>query len=123
MIARIPRRLGFARFHGVRPFRDGALAVRVVVDPTAGGVRVAFATPRRIGPAVVRNRVRRQLRALMHARSGQLPAGWYLLSVDAPVVDNSWGQLGYSLDTVLPRVSGVTTVAAIPTGNKTQVTL
>ena len=72
MISRIPRRLGFARFQGIRPIREGILTVRMVPDPSAAGVHVAFATPKRIGPAVVRNRVRRQVRALMHAQAAAL---------------------------------------------------
>lgn len=105
MIARIPRRLSFARFEGVRPTREGVVALRVVLDPQADAVHVAFATPRRIGSAVQRNRVRRQLRELMRARSAHLPTGWYLIGINAVPVDNSWGQLGTSLDRALLRVA------------------
>ena len=101
MIGRIPRRVGFARFAGSRAIRDQGLSVRVVLDDAAGGVRVAFSTPKRIGMAVVRNRVRRQLRECMRARAERLPSGWYLLGVDQVPVDNTWGQLGTSLDRVL----------------------
>ena len=101
MIDRIPRRLGFARFSGSRASRDQGLSVRMVIDDAAGGVRVAFSTPKRIGTAVVRNRVRRQLRELMRERAQHLPHGWYLLGIDHLAVDNSWGQLGISLDRVL----------------------
>lgn len=75
--------------------------MRMVIDDTAGGVRVAFSTPKRIGTAVVRNRARRRLRELMRERAHHLPHGWYLLGIDHPAVDNSWGQLGISLDRVL----------------------
>lgn len=37
--------------------------------------RVGFVVPRAVGGAVVRNRVRRQLRHLMRARLAELPAG------------------------------------------------
>jgi len=67
-------------------------------------VHVAFSTPKRIGSAVVRNRIRRQLRELMRARATQLPHGWYLLGVEREVVDNDWGQLGILLDQVLALV-------------------
>ena len=103
MISRIPRRLGFARFQGVRPIREGILTVRMVPDSSAVGVHVAFATPKRIGPAVVRNRVRRQVRALMRAQAATLPRGWYLIGIEAPPVDKSWGQLSGLLATALPR--------------------
>ena len=75
--------------------------MRMVIDDAAGGVRVAFSTPKRIGTAVVRNRARRQLRELMRERAHHLPHGWYLLGIDHPAVDNNWGQLGISLDRVL----------------------
>ena len=81
--------------------RHESLGLRVAVDAAAGGVRVAFSTPKRIGSAVVRNKLRRQLRALMHERSGRLPSGWYLLAVEPTAVDNDWGQLGIALDRVL----------------------
>lgn len=103
MISRIPRRLGFARFQGIRPIREGILTVRMVPDSAAAGVHVAFATPKRIGSAVVRNRVRRQVRALMHAQAATLPRGWYLIGIEAAPVDNSWGQLSGLLATALPR--------------------
>ena len=77
--------------------------MRMVPDSSAAGVHVAFATPKRIGPAVVRNRVRRQVRALMHAQAPTLPRGWYLIGIEATPVDNSWGQLSELLAAALPR--------------------
>ena len=79
------------------------MTVRMVLDSSAAGVHVAFATPKRIGPAVVRNRVRRQVRALMHAQAPTLPRGWYLIGIEAAPVDNSWGQLSELLAAALPR--------------------
>jgi len=72
---------------------------------------VAFATPKRIGSAVVRNRVRRRLRELMRARANGLPAGWYLLSVEPAAVDSNWGQLGTTLDALLERAPQAGTTA------------
>jgi len=101
VIGRIPRRVGFARFAGSRATRDQGLSVRLTLDDAAGGVRVAFSTPKRIGTAVVRNRARRQLRELMRERADRLPSGWYLLGVEQAPVDKNWGQLGITLDRVL----------------------
>ena len=81
--------------------RHESLGLRLAVDPAAGNVRVAFSTPKRIGSAVVRNKLRRQLRALMQERASHLPAGWYLLAVEPAAVDKNWGQLGTALDGVL----------------------
>jgi ribonuclease P protein component len=102
VIGRIPRRLGFERFRTVRAVRDGGLALRAVPDPAAGAVRVACSTPRRIGSAVVRNRLRRQLREAFRARAASIPDGWYLVSVERPV-DDDWGSLGTTVDHLLAR--------------------
>ncbi len=123
MINRISRRLGFARFQGIRPSRDGSLTVRVVLDSTADGVCVAFSTPRRIGSAVVRNRLRRQARELMRERSLQLPSGFYLVGIDQAPVDNSWGQLGISLDVALPRAVERAAKPSTPTPSSPEVLL
>jgi ribonuclease P protein component len=80
------------------------MSLRVAYDPAAAGVRVAFSTPKRIGPAVTRNRLRRQLRELMRVRSARLTSGWYLLAVEPEAVDKSWGQLGTTLDRLLDHV-------------------
>jgi ribonuclease P protein component len=52
-------------------------------DPAAEGPSLAFSVPRRVGSAVTRNRVRRQLRELLRdaERENRLPAGDYLLIV------------------------------------------
>jgi ribonuclease P protein component len=61
--------------------RGSSRAVMVHVVPAAAGqsdgaaVRVGFIVSRAVGPAVVRNRVRRRLRHLITARLGALPAG------------------------------------------------
>jgi ribonuclease P protein component len=81
--------------------RRESLGIRVVIDPAAAGVQVGFSTPKRIGSAVVRNKVRRQLRALMRERAPHLPAGWYFLAVEPQAVDSNWGQLGTTLDGLL----------------------
>lgn len=47
--------------------------------PGRGGTRVGFRVPRRVGSAVVRNRVRRLLREAVRQLRGQIPAGWYVV--------------------------------------------
>ncbi len=44
---------------------------------------MAFSIGRSVGSAPVRNRIRRRLRAIARARSGQLTPGWYLVGADA----------------------------------------
>jgi ribonuclease P protein component len=68
------------------------------------GCRLAFAVPRRVGTAVVRNRVRRRLRAGFAelAAAGAVPSGTYLLGVgpEATVHDGATllGHLRAALD-------------------------
>ena len=58
--------------------------------PEAGGapVRVAYAIGRTVGGAVVRNRLRRRLRAVVvdHAATGAVPPGLYLVGATAAAV-------------------------------------
>lgn len=77
---RIRDRRDFARFRtDARRCRAGLLWCSFRPDDQAVPPRVAYAVGRAVGPAVVRNRVRRRLRALVadEARRG-LPPGWYL---------------------------------------------
>jgi ribonuclease P protein component len=118
VIGRIPRRVGFAPFRTSRAVREASLSLRVALDPAAGSVRVAFSTPKRIGSAVERNRIRRRLRELMRARAERLPHGWYLVQVDVGSVDKDWGQLGTMLDRVLDRALREPAKAMAPTTHR-----
>src|SRR5579862_1355733 len=68
----------FRRLRGAPRVRRGPLTVAWLADGD-GPPRVAFAVGRKVGGAVVRNRVRRRLRAL--ARTSALPAGAWLVGV------------------------------------------
>jgi ribonuclease P protein component len=61
----------------------------VVRADGADDARVAYAVPRKVGTAVVRNRVRRRLRAMMADldRAGRLDAGLYLVGVRPEAAD------------------------------------
>jgi ribonuclease P protein component len=74
----------------------------IAVDPP----RVAYAVGRSVGGAVVRNRVRRRLRAVLHAetaRSG-LPAGLYLVGARPSAASASFAELRDDLVWVLGRL-------------------
>lgn len=47
--------------------------------PRGPGIRVGLRVPRRVGTAVVRNRVRRLLREVYRQLRGELSPGWYVL--------------------------------------------
>lgn len=67
-----------------------------------GGARVAFAVGRQVGTAVVRNRLRRQLRAALR-ELGPAP-GLYLVSVQPNAVGQSYSDLRAELSRALSEV-------------------
>ena len=72
-----------ATFAALREGRRGhAGPVRLTWVPGADDTppRVAFAVGRRVGPAVARNRVRRQLRAVAVELAPELAPGAYLIA-------------------------------------------
>ncbi|MEY4388782.1 MAG: ribonuclease protein component [Chloroflexota bacterium] len=56
---------------GIRHRTDAARAV----DPTAPRLRIGIATSRKVGGAVVRNRIRRRLKAIVHELAPQVSPG------------------------------------------------
>jgi len=69
---------------------------------------VAYALGRALGPAVVRNRVRRQLRAMLQqvSREAGLPAGMYLFGAQPAAAGRSSVELQFDLEQILRRVRG-----------------
>jgi ribonuclease P protein component len=67
---------------------------------------VAFALGRAFGPAVVRNRVRRRLRAMLLAASsaGTLPAGEFLIGARPDAALRSSIELEFDLAALLRRL-------------------
>ena len=56
---------------------------------------MAYALGRATGPAVVRNRLRRQLRAAVAAThtNSTVQSGWYLIGADAPATSFGFAEL------------------------------
>ncbi len=68
----------------------------VVHLPGTGEVRVAYAIGRKVGPAVVRNRLRRRLRAAVRdldRSTGGLATGAYLVSLGPAAAKRSYTEL------------------------------
>ncbi len=135
MIWRIRERSVFARLaqDGVRA-RAGVLWCTFLPDPSASPPRVAFAIGRAVGPAVVRNQVRRRLRVLLAAaheptdptdptdltdltdpgpahptgpdrsRSSALPPGWYLVGGRPAVAARSFPELSSDVEALIASV-------------------
>ncbi|MCY3559761.1 MAG: ribonuclease P protein component [bacterium] len=94
-----------------RVVRRGALEFRYLLDGGDGPPRVAVAVPRRAGSAVVRNRLRRRLRAVMRelgdpARGPTFPSGDYLIRPRRNAASISFGRLREDAAAVLARVCG-----------------
>jgi ribonuclease P protein component len=94
----------------------GAIVVHLTsptasTDRPAPSARAGFIVPKAVGGAVVRNRVRRQLRHLVRERLTDLPAGSDLVVRVLPVaVGRSYQQLGFDLSQALANARGARTV-------------
>jgi ribonuclease P protein component len=77
----------------------------MLTDSSLPGAHVGYAIGRNVGGAVLRNRIRRQLRSLLEAKSNQMPAGWYLVGVQPRVSAMSWTDLGVTVDQLLAKVA------------------
>lgn len=101
------RRSGTERFAALRRTRHrarcGPLRVAWVPGPDESPPRVAFAIGRRVGSAVVRNRLRRRLRAVLVDL--ELPPGDYLLVCDPDAANLPFSELKVLVSKVLSVLS------------------
>jgi len=108
LIWRIRDRQSFRRLSVEgRRIRSGALWCTFVPDPNLSPPRVAFALGRTLGPAVVRNRLRRRLRVVLAA--ADLPPGLYLVGARQDAAERSSIELAFDvrqLQSRLPRPVG-----------------
>lgn len=77
--------------------------ISLTYAPLDADTQVAFAIPRKVGGAVVRNRNRRRVRAAFdeRARAGVLRRGAYLVHVPAPLDDLDADALRAEVDQLL----------------------
>jgi ribonuclease P protein component len=95
---RVSDRATFQALRGGRRVRRGPVSVTFLAPadaPSSAPPRVAFAVGKGSGGAVVRNRIRRRLRAALRDLQvrGGLPAGVYLLGGSADVARLPWDAL------------------------------
>ena len=76
----------------------------MLTDSSLQNAHVGYAIGRNVGKAVLRNRVRRQLRSLLEAKSDQLPAGWYLVGAQPRVGTMSLAELGATVDQLAAKL-------------------
>ena len=107
-----------ARAHRMRDGRDFSAAVRRgsraatrtlvahVAPGTDGVTSVGFVVSKAVGPAVVRNRVKRRLRHLMRERLDAVPAGSrVVVRANPPAAAADSAQLAEHLDSALARAT------------------
>ena len=100
MIWRIRDRGTFQRLSREgRRSRAGVLWCTAVLDPSLSPPRGAFAIGRAFGPAVQRNRVRRQLRSLLSEMT--VPAGAYLIGARPDAAARSYLDLQRDLQSLI----------------------
>lgn len=99
---RIRDRTTFSRLrHEGRRSRCGPLGLTWLPGAPSEPPRVAYAVGRSVGPAVVRNKVRRRLRALVASVAADLAPGSYLIAASPRAAGSSYGELRSSLCTAL----------------------
>ena len=64
-----------------RSFTGKYLVLAVFRPPHESPVRAGLVTSRRVGPAVVRNRVRRRLREVYRLNRSRIGPGWWLVMI------------------------------------------
>jgi len=94
VIGRIQDRRTFERFRtDARRSRSGELWCAALPDDAVQPPRLAFAIGKVVGSAVVRNRVRRRLRAIATANADVLAPGSYLIGVRPGVTQCTFEEL------------------------------
>ena len=100
--------------------RSGPIAVRYVTDDASGAIRAAYAINRKVGNAVVRNRLRRRMRAIVTSYATDLPAGAYVISTDPSGAVLRYEELraamGQALERAVRRSAGSVDALATPGG-------
>jgi ribonuclease P protein component len=96
---RVRDRATFVALGGAPRRRRGALSLAYVPGPDPNQPpRVAFAIGKRVGGAVIRNRVRRRLReAVLHQSCRLRPGGAYLIGASPAAAAAKFGELEASL--------------------------
>ncbi|MGQ0825169.1 MAG: ribonuclease P protein component [Actinomycetota bacterium] len=106
MIWRVRDRDSFAALAAARRHRRGALTMTGVAVAPAGPPRVAFAIGRGVGNAVVRNQVRRRLRAAVARQPGLRPGHAYLIGAAPAAAEYTMSKMTSTLRALAAAVHG-----------------
>lgn len=72
------------------------------LNDEVSSINIAFAVGKKVGKAVVRNKIKRRMRAIIREFSTRLPSGDYLLITRPGVVEKSFNELRRELEMILP---------------------
>ena len=75
-----------------------------MVDPNLSIPHIGYAIGRQIGGAVVRNRLRRRLRAIMSTHQTDFSPGWYLIGVSEAARSYDYSQLESSASRLIQAI-------------------
>ncbi|HMC39455.1 MAG TPA: ribonuclease P protein component [Acidimicrobiales bacterium] len=104
MIWRVERRDTFEALRRARRRRQGPLSISWVPGHPDEPPRVAFTIGRRVGPAVVRNRLRRRLRMLMRESASRLRPGAYLIGASPDAAQLPYPELRAAVSALIKSV-------------------
>jgi ribonuclease P protein component len=86
--------------------RSGPLGVSFVEQPAWSRPEVAYAINRQVGSAVVRNRLRRRLRAIVSEQATSLPVGAYVVRTGPGGTSLGYDELRVAMSQALERAVG-----------------
>lgn len=92
---------------GARTARSGPVSVSFVAgSPRGDGQAAAYAVGRKVGGAVVRNRLKRRLRVIMALETAELPRGTFLVRVAPGAASLDFARLRCSVARAAVRAAG-----------------
>jgi ribonuclease P protein component len=116
LIWRARRRRDFDSVRDGRRRRVGVLTVTWGADSRPVPPRVAFAIGKKVGSAVRRNRIRRQLRAIVHQQAVNLRRGVYLIGVSPGTSETTFAELSSMFARALDHIHATDAPSSAPPG-------
>ena len=98
-----PKEFVELRQHGVRFKANGFISL-VFLSRESSEKKTAMSIPRKVGNAVVRNRVRRRMRSCISELGERMPSGSYLFSIYPEVVGLNYHQLLEMVELLVEKV-------------------